>query len=146
MPTPFDVPARDLIRRLADYLKENKIVEMPDRAKYVKTGADRELPPEQPDRRYIRAASILRKLYVMKEPVGVGTLRHIYGSYKDRGVKPGHHAPTGGKIIRVILQQLEQAGLVTQVRGGRVLTPKGQSLLDKISTEIFKELKQKGVV
>ena len=41
----------------------------------------------------------------------------------------------GGKIIRTILQQLEKAGYIQQTerpRKGRVVTPKGQRLINKV--------------
>ena len=48
-----------------------------------------------------------------------------------------------GAIIRKALQQLEAAGLVETVKGkGRVVTNKGRSLLDKLATEIKKELEK----
>jgi len=52
---------------------------------------------------------------------------------------PSRHKRAGGKIVRTCLQQLEKAGLVKNVKGkGRVVTPKGQSLLEKTATELSK--------
>ncbi|HIP62762.1 MAG TPA: 30S ribosomal protein S19e, partial [Archaeoglobus profundus] len=45
--------------------------------------------------------------------------------------------------IRKALQQLEKAGFVKKTPEGRVVTPKGRSFLDKIATEIKKELVKK---
>ena len=50
---------------------------------------------------------------------------------------PKHHRDAGGSNIRKILNQLEQAELVSKTPKGRVLTPKGRALLDKVSKEIF---------
>jgi len=49
-----------------------------------------------------------------------------------------------GAIIRNALQQLEAAGLVKIIdKKGRAITPKGQKILDILSTEIKRELEKK---
>ena len=143
MPTPYDVPPAILIERLAKYLKDNvDAVRPPEWALYVKTGVHKERPPQNSDWWYIRCASLLRKVYV-KGPIGVEHLRAEYGGRKDRGVKPEHTRKGSGAIIRKALQQLEEAGLVETVKGeGRIVTPKGRSLLDSLSTEIKRELEK----
>ncbi len=138
MATVLDVPADVLIQKTAEELKKIEQIQMPEWALFVKTGAHKERVPQQKDWWYIRAASILRRLYI-DGPVGVARLRTYYGGRKNRGVKPEHHVDAGGKIIRTILQQLESAGLVEKADSkGRRLTPKGQAFLDKIATEIAK--------
>ncbi len=138
MATVLDVPADTLIQKTAEELKKIEQVKMPDWALFVKTGAHKERVPQQEDWWYIRAASILRRLYI-DGPVGVARLRTYYGGRKNRGAKPEHHVDAGGKIIRTILQQLESAGLVEKADSkGRRLTSKGQAFLDKIATEIAK--------
>ncbi|MGQ9479133.1 MAG: 30S ribosomal protein S19e [Thermoproteota archaeon] len=130
------VPAGILIERLAEYLRENvKEVSMPQWAFFVKTGSHRERPPDRLDWWYLRAASLLRRLYV-KGPMGVSRLRKVYGGRKKYPMRRAHKVRAGGKIIRTILQQLEAAGLVRKTSKGRWLTPKGVSLLDRISFEI----------
>ncbi len=140
MVTVRDVPADLLIERLAKYLKEHKIVNPPHWAMFVKTGSHKERVPDNPDWWYYRAASILRKLYLAEGPIGIETFRVIYGGLKRRGSAPPHFRKAGGCHIRKILQQLEAAGLVQKTPKGRVLTPQGRALLDRIAWEIFKEL------
>ena len=142
MVTVKEVPADVFIKALAKYLKENvPEVRPPSWALFVKTGPYKEKPPEDPDWWYYRAASILRKLYVSGEPIGIETFRTIYGGLQRRGVAPPHFKKAGGSHIRKILQQLERAGLVVKEGNkGRVLSPKGRSLLDKIAYEVFKEV------
>ncbi len=138
-----EVPADKLIERLTNYIKENvPEVQPPEWSRYVKTGMSRQRPPDDPDWWYVRAASILRKIYLYG-PLSIGDLRRMYGGRKDRGVKPEHTYPAGGAIIRNILHQLEAAGLLEKTKKGRVLTSKGRSLLDKLSAEIKKELGMK---
>lgn len=116
---------------------------MPEWAKFVKTSVARERPPLEEDWWWLRIASILRQLY-MKKVVGVGRLKTRYGGKKDRGMQPSKFFKGSGKIIRVLLQRAEQAGLVEKVKGrrhGRQLTKKGKDFLD----EIAKEIKEKEV-
>ncbi len=122
------------IPALAEALKKIPEFEAPEWVAFVKTGTSRERPPVDEDFLYVRAASILRQLYI-KGVVGVGKLRSRYGSRKDRGGKPDKFKKSGGKIIRVILQQAEAAGLVekvTRMQFGRRLTQTGRDLLDSI--------------
>ena len=122
------------IPALAEALKKIPEFEVPEWAMYVKSGPSRERPPAMEDFWYTRAASILRQLYI-KGVIGVGKLRTRYGSRKDRGGKPDKFFKSGGKIIRVILQQAEAAGLVEKVlkmQHGRRLTQAGRDFLDSI--------------
>src|SRR3989344_4220379 len=114
-----DVESSKLIVNVSSDL-ESKI-KMHDGARYVKTGVSRERPPENKDWWHMRAASIMRRLY-LDGPVGVMRLRTRYGGLKDNGHQPSHFARGGGKVLRVILQDLEKAGLVAQDKKGRTLT------------------------
>lgn len=142
MVTALEVPADLLIKRLAEYLKQRvPAVKPPAWAYFVKTGAHKERPPQDPDWWYYRAASILRKLYKSSEPIGIETFRTIYGGRKNYGVAPEHFVKGSGSIVRKILQQLEMAGFVKTIPGkGRVLTPTGRALLDNLAYEILREL------
>ena len=138
MVTVYDVSPQPLIEKLAEKLM--KEVKVPEFLYYVKTGAHRERPPDDPERFwYVRLASILRRAYV-DGVVGVNRLARHYGGRKNRGVKPEHFMPAGRKIIRVALQELEKLGYLKKGRDGkgRVLTPKGQSLLDAVAYEVWK--------
>ncbi|MCS7125811.1 MAG: 30S ribosomal protein S19e [Aigarchaeota archaeon] len=134
----LSVDAWRLIEKVANYLKENKIIEPPLWAIFVKTGVHKERPPENIDWWYIRAASIMRKLY-LKEPIGVSRLRTIYGGKRRLGHHPPKFFKGSGAIIRKILQQLENAGLVEKAdKKGRKLTDKGRELLDEAAKAILK--------
>lgn len=139
MATIFDVKPQSLIKEVAEGLKEEETIKMPDWAKFVKTGVSRERQPDQKDWWYIRAASILRTLY-KKGPLGVSKLRKKYGGKKNRGSEPEKFYPASGKVIRTILQQLEEADLLKlKEKEGREITPEGKSLLDRTASEILKE-------
>ena len=132
-----DVPSGKLIPALAERVKSLPGLEAPEWARFVKTGSHAERPPQQPDWWFTRAASLLRKLY-LHGPVGLGDLERAYGGSKAVAYFPKHHRDAGGSSVRRILKQLEQAELVAKTPKGRVLTPKGTAMLDKVSVELFK--------
>ncbi|MFH1682706.1 MAG: 30S ribosomal protein S19e [Candidatus Woesearchaeota archaeon] len=140
------VKPEELINKAAEELKNQKLVEPTEWAKFVKTGHHKERLPDDPDWWYFRSAAILKTIS-SKGPVGTQKLRTKYGGRKNRGHKPEHFYRGSGSIIRKILQQLEKSELVKQAeRGnhkGRVLTPKGISFLDKIAVQLAKKPKQK---
>ncbi|HTY90869.1 MAG TPA: 30S ribosomal protein S19e [Methanocella sp.] len=135
MAVVYDVPATAFVVQAGQKLKESGKVQAPEWAAFVKTGTHRQYPPAQADWWYTRCASILRRIYI-DGPVGVQRLRSLYGGKKNRGVRPDRHERGGGSIIRDALQQLEKAGLVKAVKGGRVVTPQGMAFLDKVATEM----------
>ena len=143
MPTPYDVPASILIERLARHLKEEvDAIVPPVWASFVKTGSHVQRPPQNPDWWFTRCASLLRKIYV-KGPIGIERLRSEYGGRIGQGVRPGHARKGGGAIIRKALQQLQAAGLVETLKNrGRVATSEGRQLLDRLSTEIKRDLEK----
>ena len=133
----FSQESGEYVILLAEALKKIPEFEVPEWTFFVKSGSSRERPPAQEDFWYLRAASILRQLYI-KGVVGVGRLRTRYGSRKDRGGKPDQFRKGSGKIIRVILQQGEKAGLVERLdrlQHGRRLTQVGRDFLDSIEVE-----------
>ena len=137
------IEPRLLINNVAKKL-ESKI-EMPEWAKFVKTGSHKQRPPVDANWWYLRAAAILRTID-LKGPVGVAKLRTKYGGKKNLGAKPEHFVKGSGKIIRVILQQLEAIKLVEKaVKGnhkGRVTTPAGKALLYGTSKEVGVAIKK----
>jgi len=135
----YDVPPDMLIQRVAEKLKEIDEIKPPEWAIFVKTGVHKERSPEQEDWWYLRTAAILRKVYI-NQPVGLERLRTAYGGRKRRGSEPPKFRKGSGSVIRKALQQLEKAELVKKTDKGRVVTPKGKALLDKIAAEIKKEI------
>ena len=142
MPTLYDVPPEDLIEALAGELAER--IEEPEWARYAKTGVSRELAPEQDDFWNHRAASLLRKVAI-DGPIGVEKLRSAYGG-PTRGsnryrVAPTRQTKASGKIIRTMLQQLQEEGLVEEAgSAGRTVTPEGRQLLDDTAAAVLDTL------
>lgn len=142
MTTIFDVSPNALIGETVTRLKDVSEISPPEWAAYVKTGAHKERPPVNADWWYFRSAAVLRTCARLG-PIGVSKLRTKYGGKKNRGHKPGRQVRGSGNILRKVLQQLEAAKLVKQTtinkRKGRVVTPKGQALLDACAYEVVKK-------
>jgi small subunit ribosomal protein S19e len=143
LPTPYDVPPSALIDRLAEHLKQEvDEINPPAWAPFAKTGIHTQRPPRNPDWWFVRCASILRKIYV-KGPIGIEKLRSEYGGRIDRGAKPEHARKGSGAIVRKATQQLQAAGLVKQLKNeGKIVTSEGRRLLDRLSTELKRELEK----
>jgi small subunit ribosomal protein S19e len=126
----------EFISKLVEELKKMHEFSVPEWAHFTKTGVSKQRPPVNPDFWHIRAASILRQFYI-KGVLGVSRLRTKYGQRKNRGTQPARFKKASGKMIRLILQQAEKAGLLEKVlknQVGRRLTIKGKQLLDSIKT------------
>ncbi|MBI2004107.1 40S ribosomal protein S19 [Candidatus Pacearchaeota archaeon] len=136
----YELPAQEYNLKLADALKEIPEFKEPEWAQFVKSGASKERPIDDPNFWHKRAASILRQIY-KNNVVGVNRLRTKYGSRKNRGMRPEKFIRSSGKIIRTILQQADKAGLteisktikgIKSKKPGRQLTQKGKKFLEEI--------------
>merc|ERR1712094_155718 len=134
--TVKDVPADAFTKKCADFLKRQPKFQVPKWADLVKTGHFKELAPYDEDWFYIRAASIARKIY-LRPGVGIGALRNWYGGAHRRGTRTTRHATASGAVIRNCHKGLEDQGMVEKhPDGGRTLTRKGRSELDRIAGAI----------
>ncbi|MEM0449495.1 MAG: 30S ribosomal protein S19e [Methanomassiliicoccales archaeon] len=141
MVTVHDVPAEELIAKVASKLRDIEFIKPPEWAEFVKTGRHTEKAPVQKDWWYTRSASILRKVAI-KGPIGTSRLAEEYGGFADRGSKPNRAVKGSRNIVRKSIMQLEAAGLVAKNKNkGRILTPKGQKLLDAAAKEVADRLK-----
>merc|ERR1719213_1286993 len=119
--TVKDVAAEKFIEAFAQHLKRQGKFEIPKWADLVTTGKHKELAPYDPDWIYTRAASMVRK---------------IYGCQFRRGTCTNVYTKSSGKILRYIVQQLEEMGLVEQdEEGGRKISNEGQRELDTVAVQ-----------
>ncbi len=135
MTTVYDVPADHIIRRVAEELKKRKEITPPAWAAFAKTGVHKEMPPEDPDWWFTRAAAVLRRVYV-DGPLGVERMRSFYGGNQNRGSRPNKFRKGSGSVLRKALQQLEAAGLIIHDKTGRRVSPVGMAFLDNLSQEV----------
>ena len=156
MTTYYDVPANFLIPALAEELMNNDAIKMPDWADVVKTGSSRERPPTQENWWHTRGAALLRKI-ARQGPIGVTALSQEYGGRKNNRSKPNTPGVGSRKVIRTLVQQLEDAGYVstqpsrlvepegrepTQLYQGRIVSPAGQKLLDKVAHSVRPQVEE----
>ena len=135
----YDVPADLLISKLTDILK-NEDIPAPSWTSFVKTGSHADRPPHDSDWWHTRCASIMRKIY-LHGPIGTNDLRIMYGGGKAVGYGAAKHRDSGGVIIRKAIQGLEKLGYIEKVeKKGRVLSKKGMQKLDRLATDILKQL------
>ncbi|BCU68302.1 30S ribosomal protein S19e [Sulfolobales archaeon HS-7] len=141
MVTMRQLPPDKVIEKLAYYIKESiQEISPPQWVYFSKTASFKErVPDDVRDWWYVRAASILRHVYIYGA-VSVGDTKMIYGSRKRRGTLPPEFRTAPGHANRMIMQQLEKAGLVFRTKKGRRLTSKGRSLLDNIAIQVFDEI------
>ena len=141
MPTIYNCNPSELVDKASEELKKVETIKPPEWAVFVKTGVHKERPPIKNDWWYVRAASVLRKIYTLG-PIGISKLRVKYGGKKNRGTKTEHFYKGSGSIIRKIMQQLEKEGFVKKdlksVHKGRTITAKGKKFLDDVAGKISK--------
>jgi len=142
MVTAYDVPAEKLIALTAAKLREIDTIKPPEWAEFVRTGRHTEKAPSQKDWWYTRAASVLRKVYILG-PIGTSRLAEEYGGFADRGSRPNKAVKGSRNIARKCVMQLEAGGLVAKSKNkGRVVTAKGQKMLDGTAKEIAGSVKK----
>ncbi|MFQ5553012.1 MAG: 30S ribosomal protein S19e [Thermoplasmata archaeon] len=140
MTTVYDVPPALLVEAVAADLGKAKQARPPTWAAFVKTGVHREKSPANPNWWHTRLAAVLRKVYV-KGPVGTERLAGEFGGARDAGSSPYHPRKGSRSVIRKALIQLEALGYLKKVdKGGRAITPKGQSYLDGKARQIMTRL------
>lgn len=117
--------------KLIQELTKNDAIQAPEWAKFVKTGVHKERPPVQDNWWILRSASVLKKVGKLG-PIGTNNLAKLYGGRQNRGYRPDVKKSGSRNIIRKVLQQLEQAGLIQankEGKAGKVLTAQGKKLL-----------------
>lgn len=69
--------------------------------------------------------------------MGVGRLRKVHGTQKNRGYRPSHHVDASGSVDRKAMQSLEKIGILEkdEDKGGRRITQAGQRDLDRIAQQ-----------
>ncbi|KAL9117955.1 MAG: hypothetical protein Q9187_005501 [Circinaria calcarea] len=135
-----DVDAQKFINAYSAFLKRQGKLPIPGWVDTVKTSHSNELPPQSIDWFYTRAASVARHIYLRKT-VGVGRLRKVHGSTKNRGSRPSHHVDASGSVDRKVMQALEKIGVLEQDedKGGRRITQSGRRDLDRIAQTTIEE-------
>src|SRR5437867_9921064 len=109
MTTAFDVPALPLLQRIATHLQSEGKVTPPEWAPFARTGVHTEKAPVQRDWWYMRAAAILRKVYILG-PIGTSRLSSEFGGARDGGSAQYHTRMGSRNNVGNALPLLEEAG------------------------------------
>jgi small subunit ribosomal protein S19e len=135
----YVVQPEKLVEEIAEKLKGYPEISAPEGSEFWKTAFFKELAPMDSENFwYIRCASILRRIKKYG-PIGVNKLRKFYGGRNRKGSGLNHSAKGSGKIIRVALQQLENAKLIEKKeKEGRIVSAEGTSLLERTSYSILR--------
>jgi len=138
----YVVEPGEMINAIAEKLKEYPEIKAPEGSEFWKTAHFKEIAPvDQENFWFIRCASLMRKIKKYG-PIGVNRLRKQYGGKNKKGSGLRHSAKGAGKIIRVALQQLENANLLKQTdKDGRDLSPEGTSLLERTAHTLLRNKK-----
>jgi len=140
-----DIQSAEFISALSTKLK--KMIDFDESLLIYKTSCAKELAPLNDDFQYIRLASIMRKMYIRRDPIGTSRLSKIYSSSKNRGSKPSRSQRGSGGLIRKLLQKLEAKNLICQVndsnKHGRILSNEGHALMDSVVKSFIDDGKRK---
>eukprot|EP01125_Pyxidicula_operculata_P002286 TRINITY_DN12185_c0_g1_i1.p1 TRINITY_DN12185_c0_g1~~TRINITY_DN12185_c0_g1_i1.p1 ORF type:complete len:152 (+),score=38.99 TRINITY_DN12185_c0_g1_i1:32-487(+) len=142
--TVKDVPAAAFIKEYALHLKRSNWLKLPTWVDLVKTASFKEMCPQDPDWYYVRAASVARKIY-LRNGMGLGGMKDAYGGPARRGPRPTVHKTASGSVLRHIVKQLSDIGVVelNGTKGGRRITQHGQRDLDRIAGRVANKLTKK---
>ncbi|OIO27528.1 30S ribosomal protein S19e [Candidatus Micrarchaeota archaeon CG_4_10_14_0_2_um_filter_60_11] len=127
----MDIAPGKAVEKIAAKLEKDGLLKQPAWAVY-KTGPARERVATEPGFWFKRAAGILRNFAANEgKPIGVQRLRNKYGGRRRHVVHRSHHQKAGGGVIRRVVQQLEQSGLVARKSktSGRVITARGKKFV-----------------
>lgn len=119
--TVKDVAPAKFIAAYAAHLKKGGKVALPAWVDLVKTSSNNELAPLDPEWYYIRAAAIIRRIYI-RGGIGIGYMRKVFGRADREGPTPVHMGLCSGSVIRSVLKNLEKMGLVEKDARGYVET------------------------
>ncbi|XP_063684620.1 small ribosomal subunit protein eS19-like [Bolinopsis microptera] len=132
-----DVESHMWVKEFAAFLKKSGKLTIPKWTDIVKTATFKELPPKDNDWYYIRSAALLRRVY-LRQGVGTGSLRKIYGGRINRGSAPSHHKNASASVIRHALKGLVEMKLIANhPDGGRMITSAGRRDADRIASQVM---------
>lgn len=134
--TVRDISADKFIAAYAEVLKNNDKFIVPKWTEIVKTGVHKELAPYDPDWYFIRAAAVVRKVY-LRQGTGVGALAKRFGGNYRRGAAPEKHQDAARGLIRSILINLDELKITEKTsKGGRKISRVGQQALDLVAGQV----------
>jgi len=134
--TVRDVSAWKWIKATAQYLKQADLF-VPRCADIVKTSHGRERAPQNSDWYYIRAAAVLRAIY-LRPGTGYGGLSKRFGNKKNRGSQPEITTRAARGLLHWACKSLTKMSLVTKGKeSGHIITNEGRRCADAIAFNVL---------
>jgi len=134
--TVRDVPANKWVKAMAQQFKREGKILVPNCADLVKTSHGRERAPQSVDWYYLRAAAVLRRIY-LRPGTGYGGLGKAFGNLKNRGSKPERTFRAAVGPLHWACKSLEGLKLIAKGRGkGRVVTREGRKRADTVAFNV----------
>ena len=132
-----DVKTFRWIKVMANHLKQEGKLFVPNCAEFIKTSHGRERAPQNPDWYYMRAAAVLRRIYI-RPGVGLGGLAKKFANKKNRGSQPEITTKAAKGPLHWACKSLEGLKLVGKGKeSGRVLTSAGRKRCDTIASNVI---------
>ena len=132
-----DVSAWQWIKAAAEQLKQEGKLFVPRCSEIVKTSHGRERAPQNPDWYYIRAAAVLRAIY-LRPGTGYGGLSKRFGNKKNRGSQPEITTKAARGLLHWACRSLEGLKLVTKGKeSGHIITKEGRKRADTIAFNVL---------
>lgn len=135
MDSVFEVQAVPLLKAIADTLKKNPDVKLPENHDIIKTGSGRKNAPHEPDWFYVRMAAIIRQV-MCKGKISLSGLSYRFGNRKNRGVRPSKFARGSKFVIASAIAQLEAIGWIQFNNSDSILTETGKEVLGELIEKV----------
>jgi len=134
--TVRDVPANKWVKAMAQQFKREGKIQVPNCADLVKTCHGRERAPQSNDWYYLRAAAVLRRIY-LRPGTGYGGLGKAFAVKKNRGSKPERTIKAAVGPLHWACKALESLKLIAKGKSkGRVLTREGRKRADTVAFNV----------
>lgn len=134
--TVRDVPAYKWVKAMASQFKREGKLQVPNIAELVKTSHGRERAPQNADWYYLRAAAVLRHIY-LRPGNGYGGLAKAFAIKKNNGSKPERTTKAATGPLHWACKSLEGLKLIAKGKGhGRVVTKEGRKRADTVAFNV----------
>ncbi|KAM0674589.1 hypothetical protein GVAV_001776 [Gurleya vavrai] len=126
---------------IADHLKRSEILSVPDNVDLIKTGVAKQMPPEDKDWYYKRAASIFRSvvLNTMSDKIqGIGThfFARKYSSRCNRGVRPSKISKGSTGHVKAIIEDFVKSGWFIKAEIGYKASEEGLNVMGEFVEKV----------
>ena len=132
-----DVRPLRWVKAMAQHLKQEGKLFVPNCTEFMKTSHGRERAPQNPDWYFIRCASVLRAIYV-RPGTGYGGMSKRFGIKKNRGSQPEITTRAARGLLHWCCRSLEGLKLIAKGKeSGRVITKEGRKKSDTIAFNVL---------